>query len=150
MKFFSSNRAKRTTAFMVLLVWLFALTAGVANACLMEARSMHGLGATVSTPQNAIASAMSAGHMGVVGAFENRADDSALSKTPCLKVWDDGAQSMVKHQSTFDLTDPGLAPLFAILWTSVTPNFLVPHRFANLQPATSGLPIRVRFSRLAL
>ena len=38
MKLFPNTRAKRNTAFMVLLVWLFALASGVANACLLEAR----------------------------------------------------------------------------------------------------------------
>ncbi len=37
----SNARAKRNTASMMLLVLLFALTSGVANACLMQERATH-------------------------------------------------------------------------------------------------------------
>lgn len=36
MKFFTETRTKRNTAFVVLLVMLFALASGVANACLLN------------------------------------------------------------------------------------------------------------------
>ena len=41
MKLFSNPRAKRSTVFMVLLTWLFALASGVANACLLQAQETH-------------------------------------------------------------------------------------------------------------
>jgi hypothetical protein len=147
MKLFSNTRAKRSTAFVVLLVWLFALASGVANACLLEARGTHGHGATVSTFAAALATAISAGH---VGAVADHNDDSDASKAPCLKVCDDGSQSLVKQQTTFDLTDPGLAFLVRGVWTAAGSAVAAPRRMDDLQPSTPGLPIRVRYSRLAL
>jgi hypothetical protein len=41
MKLFSNIRSKRSIAFIALLVWVFALASGVANACLLEARGTH-------------------------------------------------------------------------------------------------------------
>jgi hypothetical protein len=48
MKLFFDTRTKRRATFVVLLVWLFALASGVANACLPQARMSdgHGLAAT--------------------------------------------------------------------------------------------------------
>jgi hypothetical protein len=37
MKHFFNSRTKRSTAFVVLLVWLFALASGAANACFIQA-----------------------------------------------------------------------------------------------------------------
>ena len=41
MKFRSNTRAKRHTAFMVLLAWRFALASGIANACSLETPERH-------------------------------------------------------------------------------------------------------------
>jgi len=146
MKLSSNTRAKRITAFVVLLVWLFALASGVANACLLGARGTHGHGTTVSTSETPTASAISAGHVGAVASHDA---GSGFPKAPCLKVCDDGSQSLVKQQATFDLTDPGLALLVAVVWTAAVPAVAAPRRMDDLQP-TPGLPIRVRYSRLAL
>jgi hypothetical protein len=147
MKPFSNTRAKRNTAFAVLLVWLFALASGVANACLLEVRATHGHGAATGTSETAVANGISAGHVGVV-AEHDAAPDS--SKAPCLKVCDDGSQSVVKQQITFDLSPPGPALLVAFAWAAAIPVASAPRRMDDLQPSTPGLPLRVRYSRLAL
>ena len=41
MKFFAHTRIQRNTAFAMLLMWLFALASGVANACFLEAPEPH-------------------------------------------------------------------------------------------------------------
>ncbi|MEP6964245.1 MAG: hypothetical protein ABI845_02070, partial [Polaromonas sp.] len=65
MKLLFNRRAKRNTAFMVLLVWLFALASGVANACLLEARQTHSHIATLSQAAEH-PSAIVPGHTGAV------------------------------------------------------------------------------------
>jgi hypothetical protein len=147
MKLFSNTRAKRNTAFVVLLVWLFALASGVANACLLEARATHGHGAAAGTSETAMSNAISAGHVGAVADHDAGAGSS---KAPCLKVCDDGSQSLVKQQSTFDLSHPGPALLVAIVWAAAVPVVSAPRRMDDLQPSIPGLPLRVRYSRLAL
>ena len=147
MKLFSNTRAKRNTAFVVLLVWLFALASGVANACLVEARVTHSHVATAGYSGTAHASAILPGHAGAVAGHDY---DSYTAKEPCLKVCDDGSQSLPKQDLTVAQTDPGPAPLVTVLWSAVAPVVSVLHRMDAIQPATPGLPIRVRYSRLTL
>ena len=147
MKLFSNTRAKRNTAFMVLLVWLFALTSGVANACLLEARQTHSHVATAASPEaSAHASVIFPGHTGAV------ADGVGEShfKAPCLKVCDDGMRSFPKQDSTVAQNDAGPAPLVQVLWGRVAPSIPTLRHMDVEQPATPELPIRVRFSRLAI
>lgn len=147
MRPFSNTHTKRHTVFLVLLVWLFALASGVANACLLEARQTHSHIATAASSEAAThASVILPGHTGVVAGGV----DESHFKAPCLKVCDDGSRSFPKLDSTVTQADPGPALPVLILWNAVTP--LVPalrHR-NHEQPATPELPVRVRFSRLAI
>ena len=147
MKLFSNIRARRNTAFMVLLVWLFALASGVANACLLEARQTHVHVATVASSEAAAhAFAIVPGHAGAV------ADGVGEShfKAPCLKVCDDGTRSFPKQDSTVAQNDAGPAPLVQVLWGSVAPVVSTRRQMDVEQSATPELPIRLRFSRLAI
>ena len=91
MKLFSNTRAKRNTAFVALLAWLFALASGVVNACQLEARETHSHVAVTGSQAHAHVPTESAGH-GVALASDD--DDSDTSKTPCLKCCCDGSGSM--------------------------------------------------------
>lgn len=148
MKLFINTRAKRNTAFVVLLVWLFAVASGFANACVLEARTTH---SHDSAAAHAIAvkeaPEISAIHAGIIA---SHGASSQASEAPCLKVCDDGSQSLLKHQSRFDPTDPG--PL-AIVWVIRTTAVLALSAFDQMddwRPWMPKSPIRVRFSRLAL
>lgn len=146
MKLLSNTRAKRNTAFMVLLVWLFALASGVANACLLEARETHAHIATAASSEAAHASVILPGHTGAV------ADGVGEShfKAPCLKVCDDGTRSFPKQEGAVAQNDAGPAPLVQVLWGRVAPVVPTLRQLDEEQPTTPGLPIRVRFSRLAI
>jgi hypothetical protein len=124
----------------VLLVWLFGLTAGVVNACLLEAREGHHHGSPEADQMS----------IGAVGAIANHGHSSEASKAPCLKFCDDGSNSPVKQQSTLDSTDPGHAPFLVGAWPVVTSSASPLVREAALRPPPPGPPIRVRFSRLIL
>lgn len=143
MRLFSNSRAKRNTALAMLLVWLFALAAGVANACLLEPPGPHGHGAKTLTS----GAVPAAPHGGVAAVHDNEPE---LSKAPCVKFCDGGSQSPVKHQTTLDPSDPSPALLVAVIWTAPVPVLSAQRRMAGLQPATSGLPMRLRYSRLTL
>jgi len=147
MKLFHNTRAKRNTAFMVLLVWLFALTSGVANACLLEARQTHShITTDASSGAVAHASVILPGHAGAVADGINEPH----FKAPCLKVCDDGSRSFPKQDSTVAQADPGPALLVLVLWNKVAPVISTPRHMDVEQPATPELPIRIRFSRLAI
>lgn len=136
MKFFAHTRFKRHTALVVLLVWVFALASGVANACLLQTPELHS-----KVP------AQSAHHP---GASSGHHDDADNSKESCLKVCDDGTHSLVKTPLDVDHTDPGRAPLVTVLWTGSPPEISAPRRLDDLAIPIAGPPFRVRYSRLAL
>ena len=147
MKLFSSAFAKRRTAFLVLLVWVFALASGVANACLLEVRGTHGHLTDAAGPKAVVTLKVSAGHAGAIVGHD---DDADASRAPCLKACEDVAQSLPKQDSQTARADPGPAPLVLVLWTAATPA-QIPFRQADpVQPHAPELPVRVRYSRLAL
>lgn len=135
----SNRRASRTTTFLVLLVWLFALASGVANACLLEARGTHA--------DDAQTAAASAGHAGAVA---SHGDDANGARESCEKFCSDGAQAPTTPALTVALPHTGLAPVVAVLWNPAAPLATAPHRVVDDPPPAAGPPIRVRFSRLAL
>ncbi|MEO5670069.1 MAG: hypothetical protein ABIR26_05180 [Ramlibacter sp.] len=139
MTIFNSSTLSSAT-FMVLLVWMFGLTSGVANACLLEAREGHHHG---SPEANEIS-------IGTVEAITTHRDGSDTSRAPCLKFCDDSSNSLVKQQATVDLTDPAHAPFIVGAWPVVTTAVFPFVREAVRWRPPSGPPIRVRFSRLLL
>ena len=147
MKLLSSTFAKRNTASLVLLAWVFAMAAGVANACLLEAREAHGHLVAAGGFQEAATPGMSAGRARAVADHD---DDAHNSKASCLKACDDVAQSLPKQVLTAAQADPGSAPLVSILWTAATAAALPLRRTDPAQPHAPERPIRVRYSRLAL
>jgi hypothetical protein len=149
MKPFSSRCTKRNTAFAVLLVWLFALASGMANACLLEAPATHSHAAKDGSSKTAHAHAH-AGLTGHAGAVDDHDGHSDAPKESCLKNCNDGSNAPVKLQTGFDLTDPGIAPLVAIVWNTATPVVSAPCRLDDLRPVIVGPPFRVRYSRLTL
>ena len=147
MKLFFNTRAMRSTSLMVLLVWLFALASGVANACLLETRQTYSHIATAASIQAAtLASVVAPGHAGAVA----DSVDESHSDAPCLKVCDESMRAVSKQQATATQSDAGPAPVVQVVWGEL---ILVGSTLLLLdepQPATPGLPIRIRFSRLAI
>ena len=147
MKPFQKHRTKRNTAFAMMLVWLFALASGMANACLLESPGTH-------------AHTAKAGHLEAAGALhalaghsangDDHDDDPDAARESCLKTCDDGSNAPVKLQIGSDLSDPGAAPLIAIGWGSPTRIASMSFSPDDLQPPIVGPPFRVRYSRLTL
>ena len=131
MKRFSYVQRKRNTAFMMLLLWLFAVSSGIVNACALEP---HGTAVTVGYAATLV------GHDGTLDA----------SMAPCPKVCDDSSQALIKLQAFFDLADSGPALPESMLWAAAM-QVVLAHRHTDSSPtATSEPPVRVRYSRLAL
>ena len=144
MKPLFNSRTKRNSAFVVLAVWLFALASGVANACLIQAREMQANG-SVSAHSSLAGSghAISTVHVDAIAQHEPGIE---ASKSQCLKVCDDGSQSLQKQQAGFDLTHPGLAPLLAVAWSTATPVVSALGLGVFHRPPAPGLPISVRLT----
>ena len=145
MKRFSDTRRNRKTALIMLLLWLFAISSGIVNACVLEP---HGTDAYFAGVQpSTLATPAVAGHaealVGHNGPFDN-------SRAPCLKVCDDSSQALIKLKAFFDLADRGPALTDSMLWAASIPLVSVRHRMDTPPTATSEPPVRVRYCRLAL
>ena len=149
MKFLSRSDTRRRMVLAVLAMWLFALGAGWANACVLQDRGTHGhrQAQGVIAPDDAHI-VVSAGHIGIDSTHD---DDQGAGGKVCLKVCDDGTQSVVKAATSFDLTDVALAPPTATLWTARGMESQVAGVASKAaSPPVAGLPLRTRYSRLAL
>ncbi len=147
MKFFTNNHIKRKTAWVMLMLWLLALTSGVANACLLDANHSTSRGATAQSAKD--------GHAPAALQVEtplpsSHGDDTNASKVPCLKVCDDASQALQKKYAESDLTDRGPAFLVATLWGVAMP--VVPTMIPtdDLPPLPVGPSLQIRYSRWAL
>ena len=147
MKFFANTPTKRNTAFTMLLVWLFALASGVANACFLETPESHSRAAKGSAATTSHAPAELVAHLGASGSHH---DDSDSTKESCLKVCDDGEHTLPNVYPGVHHTDPGPAPLVATLWTGSPDVVSAPRRLDDLAIPIVGPPFRVRYLRLAL
>lgn len=150
MKLFYKTRTKRISAFVVLWVWLFAFASGVANACLVQTGEAHdhsSLAASSHNPKAEGARAISVVHDDAI--FDHDSGQET-SKSQCLKVCDDGSQSLPKQQVGFDLAHVDLTPLFASAWKVTTSVVTARGLFGTHRPPNVPLPIRIRLSRLAL
>ena len=153
MNLFASTRTQRRIAFAVLLVWLFAVASGVANACLLEASDgspapgVHAHGAMAASAASGDPTAVPAGH---VKAGDGHDDDTRAAAPICLKVYDDGSTALLKLQAPTDLSDPGMAPLVAVMWNPAVPATSGRCWRFDAQTLPAGPPVRDRYCRLAL
>ena len=146
MKLFSNTLAQRKAATMVLLAWLFALVSGVANACLLETPTTHAH-VVAAASAGAYASAVTAGHTGAVA---DHGDKSPIAKAPCLKVCDDSSNAL-PTQPGMAQADTGPAPLIRVLWLVAAADDAAAFPIGDAAGlALPELPLRVRYSRLAL
>ena len=138
----------------MLFAWLFALASGVANACLLEPHGVHDHGSPLSHLSASGTTLSLAGDHAQSPAHEDADSDSgpgpAPSRESCLKACDEGSQSLLKHAYSFDLADPGLAPLVAAAWVAEVDLAPASGRRHDFRLPERGPPIRVLFSRLAL
>jgi hypothetical protein len=147
MKPFHRTRAKRATASLALLVWLFALVSGVAHACLLDSSEEGLRGAAAVSAHSSHEHAGTARHEDHAGDLD---DESDVSKAPCLKACDDGSRSLPPHISGLDLADPGIPNLVMVLWTPDAQGVGMPERLSVTQPPPAGQPVRTLYSRLTL
>lgn len=99
-----NHRRIRAIAWMVLGVWLFALGAEVANACLLESPQQH----RHAVGYEHVPSSGHGNHEGLHGEHEEGSHDP--SKAPCLKLCGDVNQSAIQKAPTFAFDLVGLAP----------------------------------------
>lgn len=137
-------RSRQRTAAVMLLLWLFALISGVANACLLEQPGSHAPSAATSVPASSHAVNDASGH---AGSMATHSTDEELSKAPCLKACDEGSQALLKQSPPDAPCDPGAAPLVAILWVAASPGARLVRGIADPPPPLPQAPLWVLYSR---
>lgn len=146
-----NQRSRRRNAFAMLALWLFALSAGWANACLLQQRGTHAHEASGNVAVTAHEVVVLAGHIGADSAHDDEGAGARGAGKACLKVCDDGTQVVVKAPSSFDLSDIAMAPPVATIWVSQAAALLpAPWELGAAAPPGVGPPLRTRYSRLAL
>ena len=147
MSLFPNTRTKRRTVYTMLLVWLFALGSGWANACLLQERETHLHGSSEDASLTVQASHVSPGHVGV---DSDHAENAGLAKNACLKVCGDDAQTIVKLASGVDLANVAMAPPTVLTWADPLAAAEQANAWIELSAPSPSVPLRTRFSRLAL
>jgi hypothetical protein len=147
MSLFPNTRTKRRTVYTMLLVWFFALGSGWANACLLQARETHWHGPSGDASLTAHASRVSPGH---VGLDSDHAENAGLARSACLKVCGDDTQTIVKLASSVDLANVAMVPPTVLTWADPLAAAEQANAWLELRAPSPGVPLRTRFSRLAL
>ena len=148
MKLLSNTLTKRNAACMMLLIWVFALASGVANACLLDP---HGAQSHASSGGSAGLDHVHTGLAAHSEGFADHDEESDTSRAPCLKFCNEESKFLPKQHFGPDPTDAGQAPLVAELWLATTPDFpAVPTRVKDLSRRAPELPFRVQYSRMTL
>ena len=147
MKPFSNTHTRCRTVYALLLVWFFALGSGWANACLLQESGTHGHALSGDGQPTAQASHVSPGHVGV---DSEHAENAGPAKSACLKVCGDGAQTIVKLASSVDLANVGMAPPTVLAWADPLAAGAQANAWLEWPAPSPGVPLRTRYSRLAL
>jgi hypothetical protein len=142
----ASRHHKRSIALTMLLVWVFALLSGVANACLTEPRVELAHTAPHASQADPPAPVAVQRH-----AADQAQHDEHADKAPCQKPCDESSQTLLKQLPKLDT--PGLqaaAPPTAsqAIDLHMAPAALVRAALAAVPPPSP--PLRVQYSRLAL
>lgn len=142
----ASHHRKRSIALAMLLVWVFALLSGLANACLTEPRSELAHAGTQVSQADHPARATVLPH-----AADQAQHDEHSDKAPCQKSCDASSQTLLKQLPKVDTPDLQalvLAPHRQVNDLHMAPDVLVRTALAAVPPPSP--PPRVQFSRLAL
>lgn len=144
---FSKRHTRRRTVYTLLLVWFFALGSGWANACVLQERGTHGHGLSEDGQPTAQARRVSPGHVGV---DSEHAGNAGPAKSACLKVCGDDTQTIIKLESSVDLANVAMAPPMVLAWADPLAAEEQANAWLELPAPSPGLPLRTRYSRLAL
>ena len=153
---FSHRRTKRRTVMVTLLVWVFALMAAVANACLLQVKQPGDHHGRVQTQASAGKVIGIYSHHSVklqdesLGAPAVPSVDADASKAPCKNFCDAETSTLAAKQEVHDAADLG----YASLHVGACAPYLAPVAVAKLsfddRPPPHTSPIAIRFLRLTI
>jgi hypothetical protein len=80
----------------------------------------------------------------------DHAENSGSAKSACLKVCGDDSQTIVKLASSADLASVAMAPPTVLAWAEPLATAEQANAWLEWATPPPGVPLRTRFSRLAL
>lgn len=133
------RRALRRTTWMILLVWLFALGAGVANACL-SGTAGQGSHRSATVEQH-----------GPSAAYTQQHEQPDPSIAGCLKFCDEQSLAVTKIDQLVADGSPGMVGVFYRAWAPAVVSAAAAQLSVDTRrPAHVALPIVARPHRLTL
>lgn len=152
---FDRRRLRRTVC-VTLAAWLFALTAGVVNACVLTPHSDALRAAVLETHRENLARQEPAGSPAQAGDNEHRGaraghtqDAGGAAKGDCVKFCDDESSALAKYNAPILDLGAGVATVFEPWSAAVSISGAEARRSLERLPA-QGPPLILRFLRLAL
>jgi len=149
------RRRLRHTVWVTLGAWLFALTAGVVNACMLvpQGSAGHGVLAALSSQsaaQTDHASALrEAGQLGHDESVPEPGQVQDAGEVSCLKFCDDESSALSKRKtSALDLGEPHLVAVAP--GSPIVQSRILGTKRSLLRPAVHGPPMAICFLRLTL
>lgn len=145
----ASRHRKRSIAFTMLFVWVFALLSGVANACLTEPRGELAHAGLRAALADHGARATPHAHTGKAAGQTQHGHHP--DKAPCQKSCDESSQTLLKPAPKLDTPDLQSFALSSRVWTVdlLRAPVAAERTYVAAVPPSSP-PARVQFSRLAL
>ena len=153
---FSHRRAKRRTVLVTLVVWVFALMAAVANACLLQVKEPGDHHWQV--PAQASAGKVIESHAylaltpqdGALGTPAEPSADADASKEPCKNFCDAETSTTAAKQEVHDAADLGYASLHVGACAPYLAPVAVAKQSFDDRPPPHSSPIAIRFLRLTI
>jgi hypothetical protein len=145
---FGQRHRLRHIAAQVLLVWLFALAAGIVNACVLEPELRHGIASAVHDGHDA-AAANKLQDAHAPGGHDHRLPHG--NEAPCAKFCDEpsaGAQTFKQQIDPFNAVWLAPAPVSSLSIDATTP--VVGAFAADHELWRPAVPIPIAFLRLTL
>ena len=156
MRVFSHRRTKQRTVMVMLVAWVFALAAGVVNACVLQVKlPTHHQGPTQThAPSSTVIKAH--GHFAVLPHSEAPApaDEPSghadSSKVHCKSFCDSEASAAAAKQQGHDITDLAQAPMHVLAAAPYFPLLATAVQSFDDRPPPPGAPMVIRFLRLTI
>ena len=147
--FRNHRRRLRQTAWVTLLAWVFALTTGVVNACVLSAPSaaIRGTAAESHATSSSHAVAGTEHHDQGLAAYHKHEQDNGNGS--CQKFCDDESSALSKANPS--ALDAGAALVATVGWVvAIVPITNVGTTLSPQRPSAQGPPLVIRLLRLTL
>jgi hypothetical protein len=149
---FGQRQRLRRLAAQVLLMWLFALGAGIVNACVIEPELRHAAAFAAHGQDDQHHAASHLRHDHAAGSIGHKHRSPHSSKAPCAKFCDEpsaSTQPLKQQADEFNAVSLATGPISSFTLSDMS---LPPGGVSGAEPERSrgAIPIPIAFLRLAL